>query len=330
MFAQKTLVHMGTIGLLASWLVFPGLVGAKEDPIPLLNEVLGKLDQLQGEVTTLQGTVQGVEAKVTSVQTDVQMLKTTATTLQGAVQGLETNVTSVQTDVQTLQTTVNGVQTDVDGLETNVSNLQTSVSTLQNTDVANLQADVSMVKDAVGDLETGVDLRGVTQNWDKKLDSTNGDADGCNSDRFTCVFSGAVRDNETGLVWEEFPDISGGAGFDGKRDWITAVRHCTSVRRVGGRRGWTMPTVEQLASLVDPSSSDPSVLALPNGHPFKNIKLDSYWTATAVAESPLAKRVVRFHDGAVSSLAKFGNNLVWCVRGGQNFDGNDVSTALHP
>ena len=36
-------------------------------------------------------------------------------------------------------------------------------------------------------LAMGIDLRGITQNWDKKLASTNGDVNGCNSDRFTCM-----------------------------------------------------------------------------------------------------------------------------------------------
>ena len=31
-----------------------------------------------------------------------------------------------------------------------------------------------------------------TLRWDKKLDSTNGDANGCNSERFKCMFGGAA------------------------------------------------------------------------------------------------------------------------------------------
>src|SRR5262245_56889752 len=52
-----------------------------------------------------------------------------------------------------------------------------------------------------------VDLRPVTPNWDKNLPANDpGGACPASSSRFTCVFGGAaVRDNETGLVWEQSP-----------------------------------------------------------------------------------------------------------------------------
>ncbi len=72
--------------------------------------------------------------------------------------------------------------------------------------VQDIQATLGIILDRLDDLEGKIDtqatdLQGVTQNWDKKLDATNGEADGCNSDRFTCLFGDTVvRDNETGVV----------------------------------------------------------------------------------------------------------------------------------
>jgi hypothetical protein len=112
--------------------------------------------------------------------------------------------------------------------------------------------------------QQALDLRGVTQNWDKKLNSTNGGADGCNSDRFSCVLdSQAVRDNETGLVWERTPE-----GVT--RTWEDAIRTCWQ-RQAGGRMGFHLPTIEQLASLVDPAVASPGP-TLPPGHPFQNVQ----------------------------------------------------------
>ena len=149
-----------------------------------------------------------------------------------------------------------------------------------------IQATLDIVLDRLNDLEAKIDnqssdLKGVTQNWDKKLDSTNSEANGCNSDRFTCLWPDengeptAVRDNETGLVWERAPHTD-------RSFWADAIRHCANLE-VGGRRGWHLPLLEQMESIIDSSNQDP---ALPSGHPFINFQLDNYWSATTAPETP--------------------------------------------
>src|SRR5437773_10715904 len=73
----------------------------------------------------------------------------------------------------------------------------------------------------------------------------------------------AVLDRETGLVWERSPLTT-------THDWPAARTACTHSRTVGGRKGWRLPSVHELASLVDPNNVDPSMLtpALSPGHPF--------------------------------------------------------------
>lgn len=166
-----------------------------------------------------------------------------------------------------------------------------------------------------------VDLRGTTQNWDKKLDSTNGEANGCNSDRFTCVLDGtAVRDNETGLVWERSPSTT-------PYEWYLAYLECSSHREVGGRKGWHLPVAEQLASLVDMSGTGVdkygNPVTLPNGHPFQNVLSGFYWTATTNPRFPQFAVDVVFSNGNVGDGLNKSNNLLhtWCVRGGQSIDG---------
>ena len=188
--------------------------------------------------------------------------------------------------------------------------------------------------DAVNNISTNGDLRGVTQNWDKTLDSTNGDANGCNSDRFTCVFPTAtiptgalVRDNETGLVWERSPSVT-------RRTWVDAIRTCWR-HQVGGRMGFHLPMIEQLASLVDTAIADP---ALPPMHPFLNIQSgdvlgDAYQSVTTDSTllpdgAPNMAWEVRFTDGTTGDSTKGTSRFYWCVRGGQGFDGQDNVAAI--
>ena len=122
------------------------------------------------------------------------------------------------------------------------------------------------------------DLSGVTQNWDKVLPA---------SERFVVLEAfnnAAVRDNETGLVWERSPDAT-------SNTW-SAARFICATKIVGGRKGWRLPSFAELASLVDTSVA-PNPL-LPPGHPFANVQPNTYWSATTGAEFPAGAWTVSF------------------------------------
>src|SRR5262245_56938403 len=79
-----------------------------------------------------------------------------------------------------------------------------------------------------GDLEPpgppGPTMRTLLQlppTWSHALDVGNGEADGCNSSRFTCVGAAVVLDNETGLVWQRAPVAP-------PVSWETALGMCVS------------------------------------------------------------------------------------------------------
>ena len=131
--------------------------------------------------------------------------------------------------------------------------------------------------------------------------------------RFTVspLFGGAaVFDKETGLLWEQSPDT-------GTFTWFNALEHCYP-RNIGDRAGWRLPTIEELASLVDTSSANP---ALPAGHPFTGVTTGTYWSATSNAGTNSFKWVVSFDNGGLSAIDKTATFLAWCVRGGQGVDG---------
>jgi len=141
--------------------------------------------------------------------------------------------------------------------------------------------------------------------WDKQINGAG---------RFQVLsqFGGeAVLDKETGLVWEQSPDT-------GTRTWINSQTHCY-IREVGGRKGWRLPTVEELASLVDPDQANP---ALPSGHPFSSVQTTlAYWSATTSAELNSNAWHVGFAAGAIGAeVGKTASNFTWCVRGGHGYD----------
>ena len=103
-----------------------------------------------------------------------------------------------------------------------------------------------------------VDHSNLTQNWDKVIIAG----------RFSVLadFNNlAVRDNETGLVWEKSPSLSPAA------DWVQAAGNCVN-KSIANRKGWRLPSVAELGSLIDISQSNPT---LPAGHPFTNVQADA-------------------------------------------------------
>ncbi len=130
--------------------------------------------------------------------------------------------------------------------------------------------------------------------------------------RFQLVLDGAaVLDKETGLVWEQSPSkIS--------NTWVNAMYICRN-KVVGNRKGWRPPTVEELESLVDPTRSNPALSA---GHPFTNVLTTSYyWSATTNAADTTYAWAVYLIDGGVNTGIKTTGLPMWCVRGGQGYDG---------
>lgn len=123
------------------------------------------------------------------------------------------------------------------------------------------------------------------------------------SQRFVALFDGvAVRDVQTGFIWEQSPDFFHGA-------WTEAIAHCQA-KTVGGQRGWRLPPIKELASLIDTSQKDP---ALPSGHPFGNIKSSIYWSSTPSETDDIVAWHVSFFTGEVVTDQKSQTRRAWCM-----------------
>ena len=138
--------------------------------------------------------------------------------------------------------------------------------------------------------------------------TTRWDTNNSSVSRFTVLaeFSGAaVRDNNTGLVWEQAPS--------GSTYWGDARLKCVE-KNVGGTRGWRLPSVVELASLIDASPGAPLVPVV-----FVGVPLVSYWSATTSGMSTSSILTVDFGDrGQMGSASKTSNTTLlpyWCVRG---------------
>ena len=148
-----------------------------------------------------------------------------------------------------------------------------------------------------------IDLSGVPPNWDKALPAAQ---------RFVLLASfnnDAVRDNNTGLVWERSPQTA-------TATWNGARFTCIN-KNVGGQKGWRLPSIPDLASLIDPSVTPPGP-TLPSGHPFHNVQSAGYWSATASAEDSSDAWFVYFGRGFVDHDSKTRTGHTWCVRGSMN------------
>jgi hypothetical protein len=101
--------------------------------------------------------------------------------------------------------------------------------------------------------------------------------------------------------------------------WFFAQDHCRKLT-VGGRFGWRLPTIEELASLLDPNAT--STPLLPAGHPFIGVQVNLYWSATTSASSGVLDDALGVDFSGGKFVTDVGpkrtqNNFVWCVRGGQ-------------
>jgi hypothetical protein len=116
---------------------------------------------------------------------------------------------------------------------------------------------------------------------------------------------GGIRDGLTGLVWHA-------EGMLGRAvDWQGAL---DGAAELSGKenRGWRLPNINELESLVDASGHDP---ALPGGHPFGSVAEACWSSTTSFFETDWAY-VLYFHKGAVGvGHKRAGSFAAWPVRG---------------
>ncbi|MDD2900426.1 MAG: DUF1566 domain-containing protein [Desulfuromonadaceae bacterium] len=139
--------------------------------------------------------------------------------------------------------------------------------------------------------------------WSKKISG---------AERWQSVFEGkAVLDKETGLIWQK---VTNGQ----TSSWADAIWTCYDLS-LDGRKGWRLPSLEELTSLVDTTSMKP---ALPSGHPFTDSPTTlsgQYWSATTHAILPEQAWFIDLKDAHINHKRTTGDSAAHmysrCVRG---------------
>ena len=303
--ARKCLVFWGTLAA-AVTLVSPGGLEAASPSTDAIQSQITAHDAAQAQQhdtssqqqtahdsaqTTQHTAVQGQIGTHDTAQTQQHLSITVPAAAHDSAQ--TTQHTAVQGQISTHDTAQTTQHTAVQSQISTHDTAQTTQHDALSQQIANLSTG-------------GVDLSGLPPTWDKVLSADN-PADPCSSSRFKCVMGGAaVRDNETGLVWEKEPSPT-------LQIWPNARGFCAT-KTVGGRKGWRLSSIEELASLIDPTVPSPGPM-LPPGHPFLNVQQDAYWAATTDANISTNAWGGDFNNGSVNAFIKTFTLLVWCVRG---------------
>lgn len=143
------------------------------------------------------------------------------------------------------------------------------------------------------------------------LPANDGGPDGCSSSRFDCVMGGdAILDKQSGLIWSRNTYF-----YREAVPWDEAVNYCESVN-IGGKKGWRLPTRDELISVLDTSQSAP---ALPDGHPFImsvdfQVHDPSYWTSTDYEGDNKSAWIIAINSGKAMDSNKLFDIHVWPVR----------------
>jgi hypothetical protein len=149
---------------------------------------------------------------------------------------------------------------------------------------------------------TGIDPRWAA--WPMPNDTVDVTAGAPNPMVYTVNNDGTVRDNVTGLVWQQTPPST-------QYNWAGAKTYCSTLSNLAGRT-WRLPTPIELASLIDDSVASPGPTIYATAFPAT--PAGTYWTSLpAVDQTPASAWGVGFSGGFVDFYTTSMTFYVRCV-----------------
>ena len=118
---------------------------------------------------------------------------------------------------------------------------------------------------------------------------------------FTANSDGTVSDNNTGLTWQQTPDVNGDGKINAadKLTYTAAGEHCEKLE-LAGQSDWRLPDIKTLASLMDFLGTDPSgATGTISVVPF----LDSTYFGFAYGDSAAGERITDVQFASSSTYA---------------------------
>ncbi len=117
----------------------------------------------------------------------------------------------------------------------------------------------------------------------------------------------AVLDKETGLVWANVASIN-----TVRASWYEAIASCRNLN-IAGRKGWRLPTIEELSTLLDMTLPQPFFPT----DVFDNVVEWVFWSSTTHEVHEVSAYMVQFGNAYIGYYTKTHNNYrAWPVRGG--------------
>ncbi|MBS0619386.1 MAG: DUF1566 domain-containing protein [Spirochaetes bacterium] len=125
---------------------------------------------------------------------------------------------------------------------------------------------------------------------------------------------GTVSDTINNLVWQKcsfgLSGASCSSGSSANSTWQVALQNCNSLSLAG--RTWRLPSVNELASLVDATQQNPASDAVY----FPATVTNNYWSSTTAFSSYFSAWRINFLNGSISSGGKVGSFYARCVATG--------------
>jgi len=126
-----------------------------------------------------------------------------------------------------------------------------------------------------------------------------------------------IKDNVTGLIWENKTDDDSIHDKDKVYSWIDAFNIFIARlndEKFGGFSDWRLPTIKELSMIVNRGACNPAI----NQKYFPNTVSNWYWSSTTYAHDTGYAWCVNFWPGSVGSYSKSYSYYVRAVRGGQD------------